>query len=148
MNQAFMKRGVGIIAATLVLACGSDSTAPGVSAAGSYRATTFMTTGPSGQNNQLLSGSTVSITLASNGTTSGHLHLAASGSNPAVDADLTGTWTQNGTTVRFSIPAVDSFINAMAFTLTANSASGWDLVGDQGFSGTRIQLTLSPTQTL
>ena len=148
MNQSFMKVSVGIIAATALVACGSDSTAPGVTAAGSYRATTFMTTGPSGQNNQLLSGSTVNITLASNGTTSGHLHLAASASNPTVDADLTGTWTQSGMTVEFSIPAVDTFINDMPFTLTANGASGWDLVGDKGFNGTRIQLTLSPTATI
>jgi hypothetical protein len=144
MKASAMKHGVGILAAALALACGSDSTAPGVSAAGSYTATTFITTGPSGQTNQLLAGSTAAITLANNGTTSGHLHLAASASNPVVDADLTGTWRQSGMTVRFTIPAIDSFINDMPFTVTANGASGWDLVGDQGFAGTRIQLTLSP----
>jgi hypothetical protein len=143
MNQAFMKVGAGIFAVTALVACGSDSTAPGINAAGSYTATTFMTTGPSGQNDQLLSGSTVHITLADNGKTSGQLHIPASASNPTVDADLTGTWTQHGMTVRFSIPAVDTFINDMPFTLTANGPSAWDLVGDMGFSGTRVQLTLS-----
>jgi hypothetical protein len=48
-------------------------------------------------------------------------------------------------TVHISAPAVDTFISDMPFTLTANSANAWDLVGDQGFAGTRIQLTLSRT---
>jgi hypothetical protein len=30
----------------------------------------------------------------------------------------------------------------MPFTLTVDAADGWDLVGDKGFNGTRIQLTL------
>jgi hypothetical protein len=142
MLFSFMKMGAGLLAVAGLTACGGDTTSPTLTAAGSYSATTFITTGPSGMTNQLLAGSTVNITLSTSGTTSGHLHLVASASNPAVDADLAGTWTQDGMTVHISAPAIDTFLNDMPFTLTANSASGWDLVGDQGFAGTRIQLTL------
>jgi len=143
MQSSFVKIGAGLFAVAGLIACGGDTTSPGVSAAGSYAASTFITTGPSGITNQLVAGSTVVITLAANGTTSGHLHVVASASNPALDADLAGTWTQNGMTVHISAPAVDTFISDMPFTLTANAANAWDLVGDQGFAGTRIQLTLS-----
>ena len=142
MNQSFMKLSVGIIAATALVACGSDSTSPGVTAVGAYTAVQWVTTGGSGQTNQLVAGSTLKITLAGNGTTSGHLHIAASGGNPAFDADMAGTWTQDGMTVEFSQPA-DTFVRDMPFTLTANGGSSWDLVGDKTFAGTQIQLRLS-----
>src|SRR3954465_6623273 len=142
MNQSLMKLSVGMIAATALLACGSDSTSPGVTAVGAYSASQWVTTGGSGQTNQLVAGSTLQITLAGNGTTSGHLHVAASGSNPAFDADMAGTWTQDGMTVEISQPA-DTFVRDMPFTLTANGGSSWDLVGDKTFAGTEIRITLS-----
>lgn len=122
-------------------ACG-DSTSPGNSPAGSYAAIIFITTGSSGQTNQLLIGSSLNMTLATNGTTSGHLHLAASNGNPAFDADMAGTWTRTGNLVDFT-QAADTFVRDMVFTIEPISQNTWHLTGDQVFSGTRINLTLA-----
>ena len=82
------------------------------------------------------------MNLASNGTTSGHLHIAASGAQPVLDADMAGTWTQNGDTIDFTQTA-DTFVRDMSFTIQRISTSVWALVGDQVFAGTRINLTLA-----
>jgi hypothetical protein len=84
------------------------------------------------------------MNLAANGATSGHLHMAASAGNPVFDADMTGTWTMNGNVVDFTQTA-DTFVRDMVFTLQLVATNTWDLVGDQAFSGTRIQLTLRHT---
>lgn len=84
----------------------------------------------------------MNLVLAENGTTSGHLHLAASPGTPATDVDLTGTWSQDGMSVDLSL-AADTFVEDMPFTLTPRAADGWDLVADAVFAGTRVQLTLS-----
>jgi len=85
------------------------------------------------------------MVLSANGTTSGHLHVAASGSNPALDADMAGTWSRTGNVVTFSQNA-DTFVRDMAFTLDSNG-SQWMLIGDQGFSGTRVEVTLTQVVT-
>jgi hypothetical protein len=121
-----------------VLACGSDSTEPRLALEGNYTATQWVTTGGSGQTHQLDVGSTLNITLNSDGTTTGHLHVAGS---PAFDADMAGTWTISGNTVTFSQSA-DTFVRDMPFTVVPNGAN-WALVGDHVFSGTQIQLTLT-----
>ena len=143
MKQSFMRTGPIFLGIAAMLACGGGySTAPSQSAAaGSYSAFQFVTTGSSGQTNQLSIGSTVQITLASNGTTTGHLHLAASGSQQAFDADLAGTWSQTGNVIDFT-EAVDNFVNDMLFTIQPIANGVWDLVGDDTFSGTHVQLTL------
>lgn len=142
MRNSVMKTASMLIGAAALFACGSDSTAPPSALVGSYNAVTFITTGGSGQTNQLVVGSTVTINLAANGTTTGHLHMAASGATPALDADMAGTWVQSGTSVTFSQPA-DTFIRNMTFTTLPITSNSWELVGDQTFSGTRIQLILS-----
>ena len=131
---------LSLISAAL-LACGSDSTGPAQPPVGSYSAIEFVTTGNSGQTNQLVIGGSLQMNLAANGTTSGHLHMAASGGNPVFDADMAGTWTMSGNVVDFEQTA-DTFVRDMHFTLQPIATDTWDLVGDQGFSGTRIQLTL------
>lgn len=141
MRSRLLNVFAALTVAATVAACGGDSTAPQSTVAGSYTASEFITTGGSGQTNQLLSGSTVQITLNSDGTTTGHMHLAASGGTPAGDYDLAGTWHQNGTTVGFT-QAVDTFIRNMVFTIQPIAAGVWNLIGDQAFSGTRVQLTL------
>lgn len=144
MKQSVLTIGA-IVSAAGVIACGSDNgpTNPGGGAmlVGTYTATQWVTTGGSGQTNQLVGGSGLSITLNSNGSTTGHLHLVASGNNPAVDADMAGTWSEVGTVVRFT-QATDTFVRNMAFEVVANGAK-WALEGDQVFSGTRVQLTLT-----
>ena len=141
MKQTAFRIGGVLVAATL-LACGSDnSTEPGLALEGNYTATQWQTSGSSGQTNQLIAGSTLNIALNTNGTTTGHLHIAASGGNPAVEADMAGTWAKSGNTVTFSQSA-DTFVRDTPFTVVANGAN-WALVGDHVFSGTRIQLTLT-----
>ncbi len=133
---------LSIVLPALFLACGGDSTSPpGNSAAGNYTAIYFVTTGTSGQRNEIQAGSTLILNLNTNGTTSGHLHVAASSGSPVFDADMAGTWTQSGMIVDISQSA-DTFVRDMPLELTPDIAGGWNLVGDQVFSGTRIQITL------
>ena len=139
MRQSII-RASAIFAVAVMTACGSDSTSPST-VAGIYTATQFVTTGASGQTNQILAGSTLAISLNSNGTTTGHLHVAASGSDPAFDADMAGTWAYNGTTVTFSQGA-DTFVRNMPFT-AIRTGNVWQLEGNKGFSGTNIQVTLT-----
>jgi hypothetical protein len=146
MNNFLMKRAPILISIAALVACGGDSTAPSSTLIGTYVATQFVTTGTSGQTNQILAGSTVSVHLASNGSVSGQLHLVATNANPAFDADLAGTWTQTGNTVTFA-QAADTFFRDMTFDVVSNG-SVWQLVGDQGFSGTRVQITLTQQATL
>ena len=136
---------LSIVLPALFLACGGDSTSPANTATGNYTAISFVTTGTGGQRNEVLAGSTLTLNLNANGTTSGHLHVAANGSDPAFDSDLPGTWTQTGTTVELTMPAVDTFVEDMPLELTPNSLGGWDLEGTGGFSGTQVQLTLRRT---
>ena len=137
MKQSLIRTAPIFLGIAAIIACGSDSTAPNA-VVGSYAATQFTTTGTSGQTNQLLAGSTLTLTLASGGGVTGHLHIAASSSNPVVDADMTGTWTRTGNSVDFNQTA-DTFVRDITFSVEANG----DLVGAGSFSGTAIALTLS-----
>ena len=128
--------------ASLFLACGGTNEPFSSPSAGGYVATTFRTTGTSGQQDQLVIGSTLQMNLAENGTTSGHLHVAAYGGNPAFDRDMAGTWTASGNTVDFT-QAADSFVRDMTFVVGTNVQGLMTLAGDQTFSGTRIELTLT-----
>jgi hypothetical protein len=146
MRQSLKKSSamLSIVLPALLLACGEDSTSPANTATGNYTAIAFVTTGSGGMRNEILAGSTLTLNLNANGTTSGHLHIAANGGDPAFDADMAGTWSQSGMTVQLDQPA-DTFVRDMPFELTANAVGGWDLVGDRGFSGTRVQVTLRRT---
>jgi hypothetical protein len=122
---------------TLALAC-KDSTEPTMAGvAGTYNATTFITTTSGTATNQLARGATLSIVLTAQGTVTGALVIPADAANPAVNESMSGTWSLNGSTVSFSQTA-DTFVRDMAFTFTNGT-----LVGDQTFSGTRIQATLT-----
>lgn len=85
-------------------------------------------------------GSTVTITLASDGTTSGRLFVpggAEDGSD--LDVDLVGTWALMGSTVTFN-QTTDTFIRDAEFTAGRNRLSG-----EGTFSGTTIRLVLNRT---
>ena len=142
MKQSVIRTGPILLGIAAIVACGGGgSTAPTSVLVGSYNAIQFVTTGSSGQTNQILAGSTLSINLMPNGTTTGHLHMVASGGNSALDADMAGTWTQTGNSVTFS-QAADSFVRNMTWAVAA-AGSSWQLLGDQVFSGTEIKVTLS-----
>ena len=132
----------GILAMTVLLACGTDktTTSPQLSIVGNYTATQWVTSGTSGQTNQLLAGSTLNLALASDGSTTGHLHVAASGSNPALNQDMAGTWSQSNDKVTISQSA-DTFVRDLTFTVVPNG-NRWSLSTDQVVNMTRIQLTL------
>jgi hypothetical protein len=142
----FLERSTLLLAlAVAATACGGDSSAPTGIPVGNYIAVQFVTTGSSGQHDELAAGSTLNLTLAGNGTTSGHLHIAASGSTPVFDADMAGTWSANGNVVTVSQGA-DTFVRNMPFTLSFDPVmSSWILVGDKSFDSVRIQLTLRLT---
>jgi hypothetical protein len=131
------------LTATLFLACGSSTTTQpsGNSAAGNYTANIFVTSGNSGQRNEIAAGSTLVLNLTAAGTTSGHLHIAATGAIQAFDADMAGTWTQSDYTVTISQSA-DTFVRNTPFQLFFDPAGGWELVGDQVFSGTLFHIVL------
>jgi hypothetical protein len=131
-------------------ACGGDSTAPpsALALVGTFNAVEFTTTGSSGQTNQLLAGATFTITLASDHTTTGHIHVPASASTgPVFDSDLPGTWAQTGSSVNFTQPNSDTFVENITFTAVAASANLWDLVGDKTFSGTAFHVVLRQQAT-
>lgn len=119
--------------AVALASCGADDDfSPTVdTVAGTYSAATFTVTSPAGTINLLASGSTVAVTLAPDGTTAGHLFVPGGGENGEdVDADLTGTWTLNGSTVTFSQSA-DTFIRDVEFTATRDRLSSQGTFGDQ-----------------
>jgi hypothetical protein len=143
--KRLMKLSPIVVGIAAMIACGSDSTAPpsGLALVGTFNAVEFTTTGSSGQTNQLLAGATLTITLASDHTTSGHLHVPASPSTgPTFDSDLPGTWAQSGNSVDFTQPNSDTFVEDMTFTAVPASSTLWDLIGDGTFSGTAIHVTL------
>ena len=146
MPSSYLNKFASALLPLIMLACGSDPSGPGLGGAqppvGSYSAIIFVTTGASGSTNQLQNGSSLSINLAANGTTSGHLHVAPSGSNPVFDANMAGTWQVSGDQVSFKQTA-DSFMNDLIFTIQPLSASVWSLVADGVVQGTRINLTLA-----
>jgi hypothetical protein len=139
INSATIRRairGVGLFAVLASFGC-DDSSGP-ASAAGTYTATSFTSTPTGGApRNEIAAGSTIDLVLTPGGTTSGHFHLAAFAGDPAVDFDLTGTWTIVGSTVDFEHDA-DTFIRDMDFTFDGNT-----LVGDRTFTGGRVQVTLT-----
>ena len=139
INRQILALGIVLGAA----ACGGSSSGPAPGAAvGSYTATSFTTTGASGQRNELVAGSTLLINLAADGTTTGHLHVAGTGGGAAIDADMAGTWTQNGSVVRFTQSA-DTFVRSMDFTWGPNANGVASLTGDNIFSGSRVQIIMT-----
>jgi hypothetical protein len=130
------------IALTLALALGScggeDTFSPTEeSVAGSYSASVLTLTSSVGTTDLLALGSTVDITLAANGTTSGRLFVPGGDDNGGdLDVDLTGTWALSGSTVTFNQTG-DSFIRDVEFT-----AGPDQLNGEGEFSGAIIRLVL------
>jgi hypothetical protein len=127
----------------LLLACGSSTAPAANSVAGSYIPIIWVTTGGTGQTSELQVGSTLTLTLHANGLTSGHLHMAATVARPLFDADMSGTWIQNGSTISIS-QSVDTFVQHTSFEMSPDPVKGWDLAGDTNFAGTHIQIILVP----
>ena len=145
MRQSWSRLRSTILAAMpiVLLACGSSTTAPSNSVAGVYTPLVWVTVGGSGQTSELQVGSTLSLNLHSNGLVSGSLHLAATGSRAAFDADMSGSWTLSGSTITISQSA-DTFVRNTSFEISPDPVQGWDLAGDTNYANTHIQIILIP----
>lgn len=142
MSPILQKSAALLAIAITVAGCGGDSTSPSTDPpVGNYNAITFVTTGSSGQKDELAAGGSLQLELDSDHTSSGHLHVAASSSSPVLDADMAGTWAASGNVVTFS-QAADTFVRNMPFTLELDPVNGYVLLGDKAFSSTLIQITL------
>jgi hypothetical protein len=109
---------------------------------GTYAAIILVMTDNSVPTNVLAGGGSLAMNLASDGTTIGRLHMIGSGSYPAFDADLAGTWTRNGDEIDFT-QASNTFVSQMTFRIEQITDRVWSLVGDQVVNGTRINVTLA-----
>jgi hypothetical protein len=117
--------------------CDDDPTAP-AAPTGAYEATNWTGTSGGTTTDILAAGGSFTITLTSQGTTTGHLFIPASVTGEGdFNSDLTGTWTQSGSVVEFSHTA-DTFVRDMPFTI-----QGASLVGDRTFGDLRIRVTLT-----
>jgi hypothetical protein len=118
-------------------ACSGGTEPKTADVAGSYSATAFTTTSAGTTTNQLSRGSTLALVLSAQGAVTGTLFIPDDGVSGTVNANMAGTWTLSGSTVSFTQNA-DTFVRDMSFTFANNT-----LVGDDTFSGTRIQVTLT-----
>jgi hypothetical protein len=131
-----------LLAASAMMGCTDLTSMSRNGPTGDYTAIILMSTENSVATNVLVGGGSFTLNLAANGTTSGHLHILASGSNPALDADMAGTWTRNGNQVEFT-QAADTFVRDMTFTIEQITDGVWFLVGDQTFGTARINVRLA-----
>lgn len=138
--RAPFRRSAALCLALLLAGCGDeDGFSPTVeTVAGSYSASSFTIGSAAGTVDLLALGSSVAITLAPGGTTTGRLFVPGGAEGGGdLDADLTGTWTLEGSTVTFNQTA-DTFIRDAQFT-----ASRDRLTGEGTFDGQTVRLVLN-----
>ena len=112
---------LSLLAVAVFVAC-SDSFNPTIdNVSGSYSLRTFRSvTDTGGTKDWVAAGATFTITLAPNGSTTGHLFIPGGGANGAdFDADMTGTWTMSRAVVEFDQTA-DSFVRDWPFAVLKN----------------------------
>jgi hypothetical protein len=122
-----------------VTACWRSGTEPLTphDVAGDYVATRLVTTTAGVSTDQLAAGAAITLTLRTNGTTSGTIFAPGGGEDGGdFEADLEGTWTLRGDTVQLAHEA-DTFLRDMPLI-----ASGKELRGDETFGDTRVELAL------
>jgi len=129
-----------LLAVLVAAACGDgDPGAPTVPrVAGSYVAVVFTATSE-GQTLDLLAlGASLEITLSTDGRTAGRLFVPEGEEDGSdFEADLAGTWTLEGDTVRFSHDA-DTFVRDMPFHVRDGR-----LEGDRTFGDSRVRVVLA-----
>jgi hypothetical protein len=123
----------------LAVAVGCDSsTDPTVDeVAGSYSATTLVTTTNNVPKDQLARGATMNLVLTADGSVTGHLHIPADGTLPVLDADMAGSWALDRHIVTFDQSA-DTFVRDLPFLFVNNTLNTDRFVGD-----TRITVMLT-----
>jgi len=100
---------------------------------GSYRATMFTTTTPSGTENVLQAGGSVTAQFDPSRDVRGHVTIP----QRTVNTDFVGTWKLTGTTVQLDPTPSNILIDALSFKVTGNS-----LIADSTLAGTRVRLVL------
>lgn len=133
--------------AGLLAACGDGPLDPGspsmavvageYDAADTFGALSFTTTADGETTDWLAAGARLTLTLDADGTVAGRLFIPGGDEDGSdMDADMAGTWTLSGTTVRFEQEA-DTFVRDMPFTYTDKVLSG-----DRTFSDVRVRVVL------
>jgi hypothetical protein len=127
-----------LLAVAAVVAC-SDSFNPTIeNVAGDYTLQTFMTTDTAGTTDWRATGATLTLSLDTNRTASGHLHVPGGGEGGGdLDADMAGTWTLVGKSVTVDQTA-DTFVRDM----TWKPILGGLLAAERSFGGTLVRVQL------
>lgn len=131
---------VVLLAAFALLAgCQDDVLGPDMeTVAGTYTATEFRITTTSGAEDILAMGGHITLTLGSDGNTTGSIFVPAFAGDAELSASLDGTWSLSGRTVEFSQDA-DTFLRDMSFRYT----DAGELVGDELFAGGLVEVVLT-----
>ncbi len=133
-----MRLTAGVITVAALVAC-SDAFKPTIdNVAGDYSVQTLTTTDTSGTTDWVTAGATWTMSLAANGTTTGHLFIPGAGPGGAdFNADMAGTWALADDSIYFDQVA-DSFVRDMSFSALENR-----LTGDHTFTDTRVRVSLT-----
>ncbi len=136
-----MRLTLSVVSAVAVVACSDSFTPTAENVSGDYSLQTLTTKDLGPAKDWVAAGATLTITLAPNGTTTGHLFIpGADTAGTDFNADMAGTWTLTGDTVRFTQTA-DSFIRDMVFFARENR-----LVGDHAFGASGVSVSVVLTK--
>jgi hypothetical protein len=117
------------VALAAVAACDGEAGANGVAgpagdAAGAYAATSFTLNQGGPEEDLLAQGSSITLTLLADGTTTGHMFVPAALTGESdFDEDLDGTWTQADDVVRLEHTA-DTFLRDIDLVVSGNELTG------------------------
>ncbi len=132
---------LAVAVAALPVACMHDAFTPNLNnVAGDYHLQSLVLTDLGGPRDWVALGTSLTISLAPNGTTSGRLVMPGGGLGGAdVDVDMAGTWTLAVATVEFN-PSFDTLLRDVTFIADENRLIGDHAYGSSGVS-VRIVLT-------
>jgi hypothetical protein len=127
-----------LLAVAAIVGC-SDAFKPTIeNVAGNYALQTLMSTDTAGTTDWMAAGATLTLSLATNATASGHLHIPGGAEGGGdLDADMAGTWTLVGGSVVLD-QAADTFVRDM----TWKPILGGLLAAERSFSGTVLRVQL------
>jgi hypothetical protein len=136
VSRMFAAAALGVALSTGA-ACSDDNDPTGPSVAdvvGSYTATRLTATSPLGTQDILQAGGSLTMQFAASGVVTGHITIPSQ----SVDENFSGTWKIDDGEVELEEVAGDLFVDDMNFSVVGNT-----LVGDEMFSGVRVQATLT-----